>query len=158
MSVAFTSDAKARWAAEWVSWPQFGQFWAQVARHALRKAEAKGTFVQIERQGRKAVVSLDAIEPSGRFLNRVATELTLVDPAARDREDRDGPGGAGPLPGRVRHYAAGLLPVDVQSDQGRASSSAGRPAAWPSAIPTSCGCGRSIPNLAFDRGGLGRPV
>jgi Ca-activated chloride channel homolog len=80
VTVAFTSDAKARWAAEWISWPQFGQFWAQVARHALRKAEAKGTSVQIERQGRKAVVSLDAIEPSGRFLNRVSTDLTLVDP------------------------------------------------------------------------------
>ncbi len=80
ITVAFTSDAKARWAAEWVTWPQFGQFWAQVARHALRKAEAKGTFVQIDRQGRKAVVSLDAIEPSGRFLNRVSTDLTMVDP------------------------------------------------------------------------------
>jgi Ca-activated chloride channel homolog len=80
ISVAFTSDAKARWAAEWLNWPQFGQFWAQVVRHALRKAEAKGTVVQIERTGRKAVVSLDAIEPSGRFLNKVATELTLVDP------------------------------------------------------------------------------
>jgi hypothetical protein len=80
MSVAFTSDAKARWAAEWLNWPQFGQFWAQIVRHALRKAEAKGTVVQIERSGRRAVVSLDAIEPSGRFLNRVATELTMVDP------------------------------------------------------------------------------
>jgi Ca-activated chloride channel homolog len=80
VTVAFTSDAKARWAAEWISWPQFSQFWAQVARHALRKAEAKGTFVQVERRGRRAVVSLDAIEPSGRFLNQVATALTLVDP------------------------------------------------------------------------------
>ncbi len=51
MSVAFTSDAKARWAAEWLNWPQFGQFWAQVVRHALRKAEAKGTVVQVERTG-----------------------------------------------------------------------------------------------------------
>ncbi|MEJ7637678.1 MAG: VWA domain-containing protein, partial [Singulisphaera sp.] len=80
MSVAFTSDAKARWAAEWLSWPQFGQFWAQVARHALRKAEAKGTVVQVSRDGRRASVSLDAIEPTGKFLNRVATELTLVAP------------------------------------------------------------------------------
>jgi Ca-activated chloride channel homolog len=86
VTVAFTSDAKARWAAEWISWPQFGQFWAQVVRHALRKAEAKGTFVQIERSGRKAVVSMDAIEPSGRFLNRVATELTLVDPGLTTRK------------------------------------------------------------------------
>jgi hypothetical protein len=79
MSVAFTSDAKARWAAEWLSWPQFGQFWAQVARHALRKAEAKGTVVQVERKGRKAVVALDAIEPSGKYLNKAQAELTLVD-------------------------------------------------------------------------------
>jgi len=80
MSAAFTSDAKARWAAEWLNWPQFGQFWAQVVRHCLRKAETKGTVVQVERAGRKSVVSLDAIEPSGKFLNRAASELTLVDP------------------------------------------------------------------------------
>ena len=86
MSVAFTSDAKSRWAAEWLSWPQFGQFWAQVARHAMRKAEAKGTVVQVDRKGRKAVVSLDAIEPSGKFLNRATTELTLVDPQLRTRK------------------------------------------------------------------------
>ena len=81
ITIAFTSDAKSRWAAEWLSWPQFGQFWAQVVRHGLRKAEAKGTFVQVERKGRKAVVFLDAIEPSGRFLNKVSTELTMVDPS-----------------------------------------------------------------------------
>jgi len=86
MSAAFTSDAKARWAAEWLSWPQFGQFWAQVVRHLLRKAEAKGTVVQVERTGRKAVVSLDAIEPSGKFLNRAATELVLVDPQLATRK------------------------------------------------------------------------
>jgi Ca-activated chloride channel homolog len=86
VTVAFTSDAKARWAAEWLNWPQFGQFWAQVVRHAMRKAETKGTFVQIDRTGRKAVVSLDAIEPSGRYLNRVATELTLVDPQLGTRK------------------------------------------------------------------------
>jgi Ca-activated chloride channel family protein len=80
MTAAFTSDAKARWAAEWLSWPQFGQFWAQVARHILRKAEAKGTVVQVDRKGRKAIVALDAIEPSGKFLNRARTELTLIDP------------------------------------------------------------------------------
>jgi Mg-chelatase subunit ChlD len=87
MSVAFTADAKARWAAEWLSWPQFGQFWAQVVRHALRKAEAKGSVVQVQRKGRRAVVALDAIEqPSGRFLNRAATELTVVDPQLTTRK------------------------------------------------------------------------
>jgi Ca-activated chloride channel family protein len=95
MSVAFTSDAKARWAAEWLSWPQFGQFWAQVARGALRRAEAKGTVVQVTRQGRKASVTLDAIEPTGKFLNRVATGLTLIDPRLGTRKlemDQSAPG------------------------------------------------------------------
>jgi Ca-activated chloride channel homolog len=86
MTAAFTSDAKSRWAAEWLSWPQFGQFWAQVVRHSLRRAETKGTVVQVERAGRKAVVSLDAIEPSGKFLNRATTELTLVDPKLATRK------------------------------------------------------------------------
>ena len=78
--VAFTSDAKARWAAEWISWPQFGQFWAQVVRHAMRRAEAKGTVVQVERNGAKALVTLDAIEVSGKFRNKAKTELTVIDP------------------------------------------------------------------------------
>jgi Ca-activated chloride channel homolog len=86
MTAAFTSDAKARWAAEWLSWPQFGQFWAQVVRHSLRRAEAKGTLVQVERAGRKSVVSIDAIEPSGKFLNQAATDLTLVDPKLATRK------------------------------------------------------------------------
>ncbi len=28
-------------AAEWLSWPQFGSFWAQVIRHAMRKSDTK---------------------------------------------------------------------------------------------------------------------
>ena len=41
MTLAFTSDAKARWAAEWLGWPDFGPFWAQVIRHAMRKIELR---------------------------------------------------------------------------------------------------------------------
>src|SRR5262249_11574892 len=33
MTAAFTSDAKARWAAEWLTWPGYSKFWAQVVRH-----------------------------------------------------------------------------------------------------------------------------
>jgi uncharacterized membrane protein len=81
MSVAFTSDAKARWAAEWLSWPSYGKFWAQVVRHTMRKSEAKGVVMQVDQKGGKATVSLDAIAPSGKFLNNAQTELTVIDPA-----------------------------------------------------------------------------
>jgi uncharacterized membrane protein len=77
----FTSDAKARWASEWIAWPGFGKFWAQVVRHTMRKAEARGVVVQVEYKSRHAMVSLDAIDNSGRFINGADTRLTLIDPA-----------------------------------------------------------------------------
>jgi uncharacterized membrane protein len=80
MTVAFTSDAKSRWAAEWLTWPEFSKFWAQVVRHAMRKNEAKGVMVDVQRKGSKATVTVDAIDPAGRFLNQAETEMTVIDP------------------------------------------------------------------------------
>ncbi len=36
ISVAFTSDVESRWAAAWLGWPDFGRFWIQVVRGAMR--------------------------------------------------------------------------------------------------------------------------
>lgn len=80
MTVAFTSDAKSRWGAEWLTWPDFSKFWAQVVRQAMRKNEAKGVVVQVEKKGRAASIVVDAIDPAGRFLNQAETELTVIDP------------------------------------------------------------------------------
>ena len=79
MSVAFTSDAKSRWAAEWIAWPNYGKFWAQVVRHAMRKSESKGVVVGVDQKDRAASVTLDAIDPSGRFLNDAETRMTVID-------------------------------------------------------------------------------
>jgi Mg-chelatase subunit ChlD len=86
MSVAFTSDAKSRWAAEWLSWPGYSKFWAQVVRHAMRKSEAKGVVVQVEQKERKATVTLDAVNAAGKYLNQVDTELKIIDPQLGDRQ------------------------------------------------------------------------
>ena len=80
MTVAFTSDAKSCWAAEWLSWPNFGPFWAQVVRHAMRKSEARGVFVEVQRKGRNAKVLLDAVDAAGRYRNKADTELTVITP------------------------------------------------------------------------------
>jgi hypothetical protein len=80
MSVAFTSDISPRWSSEWLSWPGFGPFWAQVIRHAMRKSSAEGAFVTVERQGRRARVVLDAVDPLGRFINSAETGLSLIGP------------------------------------------------------------------------------
>lgn len=80
VSVAFTSDAKSRWAAEWLTWPDYPKFWSQVVRHAMRKNETKGVVVDVAQQGDKATITLDAVDPVGRFLNQADTEITLIDP------------------------------------------------------------------------------
>jgi Ca-activated chloride channel family protein len=86
MSAAFTSDAKSRWAAEWLSWPGYSKFWAQLVRNTMRKSEAKGVVVQVEQKERKATVTLDAVNAAGKYLNQVDTELTVIDPQLGDRK------------------------------------------------------------------------
>lgn len=80
MTVAFTSDAKSRWAADWLTWPGYSKFWAQLVRHAMRKSEAKGIVVQVDHRNRKATITLDSVDATGKFLNNAETELTVIDP------------------------------------------------------------------------------
>jgi Mg-chelatase subunit ChlD len=80
MTCAFTSDAKSRWAAEWVAWPSFGRFWAQLIRHIMRKSDAMGLATQVVRQGDHATVTVDAIDATSRYLNSAQIELTVVGP------------------------------------------------------------------------------
>ncbi|HEX3655609.1 MAG TPA: VWA domain-containing protein [Pirellulales bacterium] len=86
MSVAFTSDAKSRWAPEWLTWPGYSKFWAQVVRHAMRKAEAHGVFVDIQQRMGRAVVTMDAANPDGQYINQAQTQLTVIDPQLGQRQ------------------------------------------------------------------------
>ncbi len=85
-TVAFTSDAKSRWGAEWLTWPGFSKFWAQVIRHSMRKSDVKGVIVDVKQERRRATITLDAIDPAGRFLNRADTEVTIIDPQLSQRK------------------------------------------------------------------------
>lgn len=86
MTVAFTSDAKGRWAAEWLSWPGYSKFWAQVVRHAMRKSDAKGVFVQVDQKDGTAKVTLDAVQVNGKYLNDASTALTVIEPGGGERK------------------------------------------------------------------------
>jgi len=83
MSVAFTSDAKSRWAAEWITWPGFGKFWTQVIRQAMRRSDAQGISVDLARDDNQTVINVDAVDPLGQFLNESEVEMTVVDPQLR---------------------------------------------------------------------------
>ncbi len=86
VAVAFTSDVRDRWAAAWLRWPQFPRFWSQLARHAVRKADNESFELRIDEHNRLAAVTLDAIDPSGTYLNGAAGVLAVVDPKQTRRE------------------------------------------------------------------------
>ena len=80
MSAAFTSDARVRWAAEWVSWEGYSRFWAQVFRHCMRKQSAEGLQLEVLRQDNTCRVVVESSETDGRFVNDAMTALQVVDP------------------------------------------------------------------------------
>ncbi|MDZ4849189.1 MAG: VWA domain-containing protein [Pirellulaceae bacterium] len=80
MTAAFTSDAKSRWSAEWLTWPGYGKFWTQVIRQTMRKSDARGIQVATARHGQQARISVDAVSETGAYLNQSEVELTLINP------------------------------------------------------------------------------
>lgn len=78
-SVAFMSDATARWGSDWISWEGFTQFWNQAVRWTVTEGSSNAeTRVQIE--GEFARVIVDARDAGGAFLNGLNLEVALVDP------------------------------------------------------------------------------
>ena len=52
----------------------------------MRKAEAKGVFMQLTQKDGKAQAILDAIQIDGKYLNMAATELTVLSPQGDERK------------------------------------------------------------------------
>lgn len=94
-TVAFTSDAKNRWAANWVDWDGFSKFWSQVVRWSLRETSASNLQVTTEITGGRGQVTIDALDPAGNFRNFLDFEGSVIGP---DME---------PVPLRVRQVGPG---------------------------------------------------
>lgn len=94
-AAAFTSDAKSRWAAEWLGWPGFGKFWTQLARGLMRKSDQASFAVTTRETGDQLTLRLDAVKPDGSFRNQlpIAIHARMPDGESQAREPaQDGPG------------------------------------------------------------------
>jgi Ca-activated chloride channel homolog len=78
-AAAFTSDAKARWAGEWLTWPGYGKFWAQVVRGLLRKSGPAAFDVVRRENGDTLELRIEAVTPEGGFRNRLPITVTARD-------------------------------------------------------------------------------
>ncbi|MEX2222538.1 MAG: VWA domain-containing protein [Candidatus Rokuibacteriota bacterium] len=79
-SVAFTSDAKAKWGVLWVRWGGFNKFWSQVTRWTLRTGTRSDTVATVSRTDNVGEVVVDAIDPKGEFINFLDSQVGVVSP------------------------------------------------------------------------------
>ncbi len=79
-TMVFTSDAKSRWASEWMSWPDFPAFWAQLVRSVMRNREVQQGDLKLRQLDDSLEVTLDVVDSNGRFENQLVTRLTLLRP------------------------------------------------------------------------------
>ena len=97
-TAAFTSDASARWAGEWLTWDGYGKFWAQVVRGLLRRSEQAAFQVRQTElgDGSRLRLDIDALTPEGGFRDRLPIDITALDTATGDsrqaRAEQVGPG------------------------------------------------------------------
>ena len=85
-SVAFTSDAKARWASDWLEWPGYGKFWTQLVRDTMRKATLSNFQAEISQEKGIAHLAIDALDDAGDFLNELDNEISLIAPDLNKKE------------------------------------------------------------------------
>ena len=88
-SIAFTSDAKARWAAPWLGWEGFSQFWGQTVRWSLRDLTSDVLYPKIEGNGDPPAggrVVVDAVAADGSLINGLAMRAAVSGPDGRREE------------------------------------------------------------------------
>lgn len=79
-TVAFTSDAKDKWASAWVAWPSYAKFWAQTVRWSLRETNSGNFQVNTELQGGVGRVTIDAVDDAGNFQNFIDFKASVTGP------------------------------------------------------------------------------
>ena len=82
-AVAFTSDAKNRWAAAWLAWPNYKKFWNQTLRWVMRNVDDTNFQVSTNAADGKGWLGVDALTEDGRPLNFLKMKATVVSPAFR---------------------------------------------------------------------------
>jgi uncharacterized membrane protein len=85
MALAFTSDAKPRWATEWLTWPDFSAFWSQSLRHVMRQSQQESGRLTVTEHSGKIRVTLELLDRDDAFVNLAQTRLALLRPGQEQR-------------------------------------------------------------------------
>ena len=84
-SVAWTSDAKARWSQNWIGTQEYARLWSQSVGWVLARP-SENVQVQIAHANGEAVVEVDALRPDGAYLNGAEATVGVVAPSGKVTE------------------------------------------------------------------------
>jgi uncharacterized membrane protein len=94
-AVAFTSDAKARWAKDWLAWPKYRQFWSQIAQWSLRRLENSDFTTEVTVDRGEGLLAVEALDAQGDYRNFLNLQAAVVSPTGKRetvRLEQTGPG------------------------------------------------------------------
>jgi uncharacterized membrane protein len=94
-AVAFTSDAKAKWGKQWLSWEKYRQFWSQIGQWSLRRLDNAEFTTEVSVEKGEGVISLDAADEQGNYRNFLNLQTIVVSPKGERqtvRLEQVGPG------------------------------------------------------------------
>ncbi len=127
-AVAFTSDARAKWAQDWLGWPRYRPFWAQVAQWALRRLDAADFNTEVTVDTAGGIVSVEALDAEGNYRNFLNLLAVVVSPRGERQTVRLEQTGPGRYEARfaTREVGTYLLNLqEIQDGQVRATQSVG---------------------------------
>jgi uncharacterized membrane protein len=112
-SVAFTSDAKNRWARDWLGWGGYEQFWSGVARWLRSDLDSSGVDVRTSLAGNQGLVQVSLVDKEGGFGNGGELNALITDPELESQTVQLTQTGPGEYEGRFPITANGNYFVNV---------------------------------------------
>jgi uncharacterized membrane protein len=94
-AAAFTSDARARWAQNWLGWAKYRQFWSQIAQWSLRRLENADFVTDVSIDKGEGHISVEAVDEQGDYRNFLNLQTVVVSPTGERqsvRLEQTGPG------------------------------------------------------------------
>ena len=94
-AVAFTSDAKAKWATDWLGWEKYRQFWSQIAQWSLRKVDAADFATEVSVENGEGTINVEALDAQGNYRNFLNLQMRVVTPKGEAQTvhlEQTGPG------------------------------------------------------------------
>ncbi len=119
-AVAFTSDARAKWARPWLGWERYRQFWTQLAQWSLRRIETADLSAQVSLDNNQGILTVEALDAQGNYRDFLNLQAVVVSPKGQRQTVRLEQTGPGHYEARFPTREVGLYVLNLlESRQGR---------------------------------------